>query len=88
LKYWYFLIPLLIFSGIAAGSIGFGMYLIIGPVIWAMFGPTTSIGIAFVAGLAPATLLIPLWREIDFKQVKEILIFALPGILIGILAHL
>lgn len=64
------------------------MYLIIGPVIWTIFGPTTSIGIAFIAGLAPATLLIPLWREIDFKQVKEILIFSLPGILIGILAHL
>jgi uncharacterized membrane protein YfcA len=85
---WYLLLPLALLGGLAAGSTGFGIYLVFGPILWFVFSPTAALATGLATGLPALVLLYHLRDALHLEKVKTIALFAIPGTLLGISLHL
>ena len=83
-----YLVPLALLGGLAGGSTGFGTYLVIGPFLWMLFSPTESIAIALALGIPAWGLLFVLRKHVPWSDARRLLLFALPGLCLGIVLHL
>lgn len=83
-----YLLPLAILGGLAAGSTGFGTYLVLGPAFWLLFLPTEAMAMAISSGLSNYALLFVLRQNIPWGNVAAMLLFALPGLFVGFILHL
>lgn len=85
---WYLLLPLALLGGLAAGSTGFGIYLVFGPILWFIFSPTAALAAGLATGLPALVLLYHLRDALHPKKVTTIALFAIPGTLLGVSLHL
>lgn len=71
-------------AGIASGLAGFGLALILVPVMLLFYEPATVVSVAIILGIFVAsTVIADSWREIQSRTVLALLPFAFVGLLAG-----
>lgn len=84
------LLLLLLFIGAIAGSAaGFGLFIIVGPLLWIFWTPSEAIAFGFSAGWGiTGFVLARHYKSIDWALARKVLLWSLPGLLGGIALHL
>lgn len=84
------LLLILLFIGAIAGSAaGFGLFIIVGPLLWIFWTPTEALAFGFSAGWGiTGFVLARHYESIDWSLARQVFLWSLPGLLLGILLHL